>query len=96
MKLIKGTKLHPERTIHSATDPVAEKQILEHAAAIALNRENLEIIDQAVGNPEPNESLEDYLERAKSIVFDMVDRSFDGVQLAHTIRAERKILPEGA
>ncbi len=53
-----------------------QKELTRQSVAILMSPENVAIMDEQVGAPLPDETLEEYLDRAKAVVFQMLDLSF--------------------
>ncbi len=61
------------------TDPnlnSEEKVMTKQSLGVMISPANIEIMDKQVGDPLRGESRGEYLERAKAVVFDMIDKSF--------------------
>lgn len=53
-----------------------EKAMTKQSLGAVISPANIEIMDKQVGKPLRGESRDEYLARAKAVVFDMIDKSF--------------------
>jgi hypothetical protein len=54
----------------------SNKELVKQSVSVMMGSKTLKAMDQQVGDPNVGESLEDYLNRAKAVVFDVMEKSF--------------------
>jgi hypothetical protein len=57
------------------SSPMSNKELVKQSVSMMMRSKTLKAMDQQVGDPKVGESLDDYLNRAKAVAFDFIEKS---------------------